>query len=191
MTLFGIVPAADELEMPAEARLRILVAAQLAVSEAELTAETSLVEDLAADSLDLAELTVAIEMELGVTLAEHDVVALRTYRDLVCAVRRAARDPGAVSHGDPPLLVRARVTTTSGASSPMLDRTLFLTPYAAELVAEDALSVGAPARLELTVPAATPPDVVGWLAHRFATLRRRGVEVDIRRGSEGRGWAAD
>jgi len=73
----------------------------------------------------------------------------------------------------------------------MLDRTLFLTPYAAELVAEDALSIGAPARLELTVPAATPPDVVGWLAHRFATLGRRGVEVDIRRGSEGRGWAAD
>src|SRR5437867_5789511 len=49
-----------------ESRLRGLVAETLGVSPEELSSEVSLADDLAADSLDIAELVVRLEGELGV-----------------------------------------------------------------------------------------------------------------------------
>jgi acyl carrier protein len=55
---------------PVASRLRSLVASQLGVDEDALVAETSLRDDLAADSLDLVELALVREGELGIGVPE-------------------------------------------------------------------------------------------------------------------------
>src|SRR5262245_1235523 len=62
-----------------EPRLRHVVAEQLGVDTDELTAAVSLTDDLAADSLDLVELTLAIEEEFSLTLPESMLEEVRTY----------------------------------------------------------------------------------------------------------------
>src|SRR4029450_3554015 len=82
-----------------EPRVRRLVAEHLGVTEDELSPELSLVEDLAADSLDFAELGLAVEEELDVAVPDDVLDAGRTYCDLVEATvglgsaQRAASPP--------------------------------------------------------------------------------------------------
>ena len=64
-------------------RLRWLVARELGVDEEALAAETSLRDDLAADSLDLVELALVLEGELGVVLPEPIFEGVCTYGELV------------------------------------------------------------------------------------------------------------
>jgi acyl carrier protein len=80
------VEAAVIDEKSVEPRLRWLVAEQLGVGEEELVADTSLVDDLAADSLDLLELALAIEAEFGFDLSEDALDGVRTYADLAALV---------------------------------------------------------------------------------------------------------
>ncbi|TMA38054.1 MAG: acyl carrier protein [Deltaproteobacteria bacterium] len=67
----------------AEPRIRRLVADYLGVSADELTPEVSLTDDLAADSLDLVELALALEGEFGIEVPERMIDEVRTYGDLV------------------------------------------------------------------------------------------------------------
>src|ERR1041384_4169484 len=64
------------------AQLRPIVADALGVAADELTADVLLVDDLAADSLDLLELVLAAETEFDVTIPERALVDVRTYGDL-------------------------------------------------------------------------------------------------------------
>src|SRR4029450_3095206 len=84
-----------------EPRVRRLVAEHLGVTEDELSPELSLVEDLAADSLDFAELGLAVEEELDVAVPDDVLDAVRTYGDLVEAAVGLAR--GRLEAGSPPL----------------------------------------------------------------------------------------
>ena len=68
-----------------EPRVRRLVAEHLGVAEEELSPELSLVEDLAADSLDFAELAVAVEEELDLSIPDRVLDDVRTYGDLIDA----------------------------------------------------------------------------------------------------------
>ena len=76
-----------------EPRVRHLVADTLGVGVEELRPEVSLTDDLAADSLDLAELFARLETELGVVLGDRLVESLRTYGDLVRATVAEAPAP--------------------------------------------------------------------------------------------------
>jgi len=49
-----------------EQRVKKIIAEQLGVSEGEIKAESSFVDDLGADSLDTVELVMAFEEEFGV-----------------------------------------------------------------------------------------------------------------------------
>ena len=49
-----------------ESRVRRIVADRLGISPAELLPDTSLADDLAVDSLDLIEIAIAVETEVGV-----------------------------------------------------------------------------------------------------------------------------
>lgn len=51
--------------------------------EVEITTATRLAEDLLIDSLKLIDVVVALEQELGVELAEEDLVDLQTVGELV------------------------------------------------------------------------------------------------------------
>jgi acyl carrier protein len=74
-----------------EPRVRVIVADQLGVELEAITPDVSLVEDLAADSLDLVELSLALETEFAISLSEADVEAVRSYRDVVDLVVTATR----------------------------------------------------------------------------------------------------
>src|SRR5256712_14110282 len=69
-----------------EPRVRRVVAEQLGVSTEELTPDVSLTDDLAADSLDLLELTLALEAEFGIVISESTLERVRTYGDLRATV---------------------------------------------------------------------------------------------------------
>ena len=65
-------------------RLRALIAEQFNINESSITLETSFVDDLGADSLDAAELIMAIEQVFYIPEVEEDTVTgLVTVGDVV------------------------------------------------------------------------------------------------------------
>jgi acyl carrier protein len=171
-----------------EPRVRLVVAEHLGVGPEELTADVSLIDDLAADSLDLVELAVALEGEMGIEFPESAIDDLRTYGDLVQTVTalERARSEAAAAAADAeegrPALVWARVVPPhSDASANSLQRAGWLTPYTAETIAEDALRAGRGARLEVTVPPTVSDLGLSQLQEQFAWLGDRGVQVSVRR----------
>lgn len=65
-------------------KLTELLAEQFSVEPETITKETSFENDLGADSLDLVELSMALEEEFGVEeMSEEDAAAIKTVGDLV------------------------------------------------------------------------------------------------------------
>ena len=65
-------------------KLVALIAEQFNVDEDGITMETSFVDDLNADSVDLMDLSVALEEEFGIEeMADEDVSAIVTVGDVV------------------------------------------------------------------------------------------------------------
>src|SRR5438046_9486912 len=71
------------LELRVEPWLRRVVADHLGVALEDLTPEVSLTDDLAADSLDLLELALALEDDLGLEFPQAALDRIRTYGDLL------------------------------------------------------------------------------------------------------------
>jgi len=164
--------------MLSEARIRRVAAEQLGVDPGELRPEVSLTDDLAADSLDLVDLALALEDECGVTIRSRVLASIRTYGDLLAAMaaagRRAARRARSV-----PIFARARVVRAGNAGE--LARSGELTPYEVEILVADALRAGPGARLEMDLPAGTDDARLAATRDRFAWLAQRGVAVSVRR----------
>lgn len=73
-------------------KIRKLIADQFAIDEDKITMETSLLDDLDADSLDLVELSMAIEEEFGLgEMGEEDIKGIRTVGDMVEFVSEAGK----------------------------------------------------------------------------------------------------
>jgi acyl carrier protein len=66
-----------------EARVLSVVTEVLAIEGEPPALESSLIEDLGADSLDLLSLFMALEDEFGDTISEEDTEGLATLRDIV------------------------------------------------------------------------------------------------------------
>ena len=67
-------------------RLRAIVTEQLGVDESQVVPEASFVDDMNADSLDLVELTMAIEEEFSddnrqIRISDEDAEKLKTVKD--------------------------------------------------------------------------------------------------------------
>lgn len=60
-----------------------LVAENLGCEIEDLTENTNLIDDLNADSLDIVELTMAIEDKFGVQIPDEDLEKVRTINDIV------------------------------------------------------------------------------------------------------------
>jgi acyl carrier protein len=168
-----------------EPRVRGLVAEHLGVDGEELSSDVSLLDDLAADSLDIVELALAIENQFGVVVPESALDTVRTYGDLVELVyvqlrgRRDAEQRAAAQAS--PAMVWARVVPARGTSHGDLQRAGLLTPYVAETIAEDALRAGPGARLEVAVSSSISDAKLAFLGEQFAWLGRRGIQVNVRR----------
>jgi acyl carrier protein len=173
----------DPVALPTiEARVFALVADLLGIDVDQLSREVSLVEDLAADSLDLAEIAVAIESALDVALPQRFLARVRTCGELVdgaVALTRTGRGPHAKGAEDE-VPVRARVMPPGVPTPWTVERVLLLTPYAVETLTADALAAGVGARLELTVRADASEETLARLRRQFSRLGERGVHLDVR-----------
>jgi acyl carrier protein len=162
-----------------EPRVRRLVAETLGVCATDLGPEVQLADDLAADSLDLVELAVEIEGEFAITFPERMLGRIRSYGDLVEATFTLAR--GGRFDGLPDVFVWTRMSPAAQHRA-SLERAVWLTPYVAQEIAEDALGAGRGTRLELWLPVGTDDVTVGLVVERFAWLAERGIQVIVRRG---------
>jgi acyl carrier protein len=82
----GIASApAQEAESLADVATKVvlIVSGHLAVDPAVTVPAASLVEDLAADSLDTVELVIAFEEAFGIEIPEADVQRIRTVQDAI------------------------------------------------------------------------------------------------------------
>lgn len=60
-----------------------IIANKIGVSENEITNATKLVADLGADSLDVVEISMALERELNVTLSDEETAKAVTVGDVI------------------------------------------------------------------------------------------------------------
>ncbi len=65
-----------------------IVSDQLSVSADEIKPESSLIDDLHADSLDLVELGMKFEEKFGVAIADEDQEKIRTVGDAIEYIRQ-------------------------------------------------------------------------------------------------------
>ena len=65
-----------------EAKVKSIIADQLGVGEDEIKPESSFIEDLGADSLDIVELVMAMEEEFDLEIPDEDAEKLRTVGDV-------------------------------------------------------------------------------------------------------------
>jgi len=64
-------------------KVKRMLAEQFEVSAAAISMETSLVDDLGADSLDVVELIMSVEDEFGLSISDEDAVELTTVGKIV------------------------------------------------------------------------------------------------------------
>jgi len=66
-----------------EEKVKEIIAKQLGVNAAEITPESSFVEDLGADSLDTVELVMAFEEAFNVEIPDEDAEKIQKVKDAV------------------------------------------------------------------------------------------------------------
>jgi len=64
-------------------KVKGIIAEQLGVDEAEVNMESSFIEDLGADSLDIVELVMALEEEFDIVIPDEDAEKIRTVGEAV------------------------------------------------------------------------------------------------------------
>lgn len=72
-----------------EDKVREIIVEQLSVSADQVTAESKLIEDLGADSLDAVELVMAIEEEFEIEVPDDDAEKLVSVGDIISHVEKA------------------------------------------------------------------------------------------------------
>ena len=71
-------------------KVKKMIADQLAVSPDRITPETDIMKDLGADSIDVMELLMTMEDDLGLTIPDDKIQALKTVGDIVGYVEQNA-----------------------------------------------------------------------------------------------------
>lgn len=69
--------------MNLEEKVRKIIADTLSKSESEIKPESSLTEDLGADSLEIVELAMAMEEEFSIEIPDEDIEKIATVKDII------------------------------------------------------------------------------------------------------------
>ena len=64
-------------------KLKEIIADKLSVNEDEITMESTFIDDIGADSLDIVELIMALEEELEMEIPDEDAEGFKTVGDVV------------------------------------------------------------------------------------------------------------
>ena len=64
-------------------KLKEIIADKLSVNEDEITMESTFIDDLGADSLDIVELIMALDEELEMEIPDEDAEGFKTVGDVV------------------------------------------------------------------------------------------------------------
>ena len=64
-------------------KVKAILSEQFDVEEDSITAETTLADDLGADSLDVVELMMDLEEQFGITISDEEAMKLSTIGDIV------------------------------------------------------------------------------------------------------------
>lgn len=67
-------------------KLRKIVAERLGLEEGEIKKESSFIDDLGADSLDVVEMVMAIEEEFNIEIPDEDAEKIQTVADAVAYI---------------------------------------------------------------------------------------------------------
>jgi acyl carrier protein len=164
-----------------EPSVRRLVAERLGVCAEDLISAVSLREDLAADSLDLIDLTVALETEFAIAVPDRIMDRAGTYGELVEAIGRlilAHREAESDAAELPQVWVR--IVPGTNVARGTLERADWWTPYTAEVITEDVLRAGQGARVDVTV-ATTSAAGCARVRRGLARAVDHGVELRVRR----------
>jgi len=180
----AVRPIPGGVEPPLEPRVRTVVAEQLGLDSGSLTADVSLVDDLAADSLDLAELALALEDAFEMRVPDDSLAEIRTYGELVETMellnrRQRAAEASRAASQEPPFAWISLVRREGDGGT--LERAAWLTPYTLETIVDAAVRAGPGARLEVTVPASVEEERLRKLRSQAVRLGARDLQVRIRR----------
>lgn len=63
-------------------KIKELLAKQLRIDAADIADDAEIIADLGADSLDIVELLMVLEDELGIVIPDDDVAELKTVSDI-------------------------------------------------------------------------------------------------------------
>ncbi len=75
-----------------EAKVKNIIVDQLGSSEDEIKLESSFIEDLGADSLDIVELVMAMEEEFEVEIPDEEAANIKTVGDAVKFIKDRKKD---------------------------------------------------------------------------------------------------
>jgi len=67
-------------------KVKKIVAEQLNIKEDKITMESSIIDDLGADSLDVVELVLALEEAFGLEIPDEDAEKISTIGDIVAYI---------------------------------------------------------------------------------------------------------
>jgi len=73
-------------------KVRDIVVEQLDAEESDVTMESSIVDDLGADSLDVVDLVMSIEEEFDVEIPDEEVENIKTVGDIVKYIETASNE---------------------------------------------------------------------------------------------------
>lgn len=71
-------------------KVKEMLSSQLNIDKEKISAESKIVEDLGADSLDVVELLMTLEEECGIVVSDEDAVNIVTVSDILNLINKNA-----------------------------------------------------------------------------------------------------
>ncbi len=77
--------------MVLENKVKKIIVDQLGVTEEEVKSESTFIDDLGADSLDMVEMVMALEEEFNIEIPDEDAEKIKTVKDAVDYISKKAK----------------------------------------------------------------------------------------------------